>query len=289
MQRKRLLALFFLLALGALTVFLSIPADGIRSKARYLADYAQAVLHRQDVLAYTRGEYTNIIFLHHSVGRNLIEQGRIREAFRERGYAFWDQDYNHRGLRNPEGESTGYGYDLPYDNSDPDGLARIFEQRVYPLPLNTLSGLLQHEVILLKSCFPNSHIPDAEALEARKALYLRIRAGMEAHPDKIFILLTSPPLNPADTNAEEAANARALSSWLASDDFLAGSENIFVFDFFDHLAVPDDGSPEANTLRPEYRPAGRDSHPNRLANETIAPRLVDFVIQSIATYRSTHP
>ncbi len=72
MQRKRLLTLVVLLALGALTVFLSIPAEGIRPKARYLADYAQAALHRQDVLAYTRGEYTNIVFLHHSVGRNLI-------------------------------------------------------------------------------------------------------------------------------------------------------------------------------------------------------------------------
>ncbi len=289
MQKKRLSAFFSLLALGVLAGFLSVPENGIRPKARYLADYALAVLHRGDVLQSSRGEYTNIIFLHHSVGRNLIEQGKIREAFRERGYAFWDQGYNHRGLRNPNGESTGYGYDLPYDNSDPDELARIFEQRVYPLPLNTLSGLLQHEVILLKSCFPNSHIPNAEALEARKALYLRIRAGMEAHPDKIFILLTSPPLNPADTTPAEAANARALASWLASEDFIAGNENIFVFDFFDRLALPDDGSPEANTLRPEYRPGGRDSHPNRLANETIAPHLVNFVIQSIETYRSTHP
>ncbi len=285
MKRK---VFFFinLLFMTALAGFLIIPAEGLRAKVRYAHDYALAVAHSKETRQEAHGEYTDIIFLHHSVGRNLIDQGRVREMFRERGYTFWDQDYNHEGLRDPQGISLGYGYAVPYDNTDPDGLARIFEEDLYPLPFNTLSGLLQHEVILIKSCFPNNHIPDAEALERSQALYLRIRSGMDAYPGKIFVILTSPPLHPEQTTPAEAANARALAAWLASGTFLKGHPNIFVFDFFDQLAVPDDGTPEANTLRPEYRPQDRDSHPNALANETIAPRLVDFVLQSIETYRS---
>lgn len=99
-----------------------------------------------------------MVWLHHSVGNNLIEQGGVRELFTAAGYQFWDQGYNWQQLRDPNGRTTGYAYTVPDDNTDPDGLARIFSQPAYDLPLNTLSGLLQHEVILFKSCFPASAI-----------------------------------------------------------------------------------------------------------------------------------
>ncbi len=141
-------------------------------------------------------------------------------------------------------------------------LAQVFSQREYPLPLNTLSGLLQHEVIILKSCFdPTSRIESDAELEEYKAAYTAIHQRMRQHPEKLFILLTQPPLNPAETDREQARRARLLADWLASDEFKGDLPNLVVFDLFDRLAVTDGSSPDANMLRPEYRNGG-DSHPN---------------------------
>jgi hypothetical protein len=240
-------------------------------------------MDNRSVASYRQGKYTDIIFLHHSVGRNLITHGGVRESFTKAGYNFWDHDYNDPGLTDPSGQLVGYSYNVPDDNTDIDGLARIFNQRVYPLTLNTLSGLLQHEVIIFKSCFPNSSITSDDQMVQDKALYLEIREVMDKYPDKIFIVVTTPPLNPAETNLEIAARARPMANWLKSDEYLKGHPNIFTFDFFSYLAEEDRSSPQFNMLKKAYQ-NGTDSHPNLLANETIGPKFVQFVIESIQSY-----
>ncbi len=237
------------------------------------------------VKASSRGEYTNVIFLHHSTGRALIEQGGVRELFTEAGFDFWDHDYNWPGLRRPDGTEAGYSYAIPGDNTDPDGLARIFSQRAYGLPLNALSGLLQHEVIVFKSCFPASNIESDEELQQRKDWYLGIRDVMDAHPDKVFVVMSQPPLHPAATTPEAAARARAFADWLTSDAYLAGHLNVFAFDFFDALAEDDPASPEVNMLRAEYRPEGEDSHPNEVANASVGPMFAGVVMDVARTYQ----
>jgi hypothetical protein len=244
-----------------------------------------AILHSSSVKLTSNGQYQNIIFLHHSTGYNLINQGNVREQFSQAGYKFWDQNYNFEGLQDPLGQPVNFVYFVPEDNTDPKGLARIFRQPVFPIPINTLSGLLQHEVIIIKSCFPNSHITSDEQLERDKGYYLEIRDTIDSHPDKLFIIMTQPPLNPAETIPEAALRAREIATWLSSDDFLAGHPNISTFDFFDLLAESDPNSPEYNMLRQDYR-QGTDSHPNQFANQTIAPLFVDFVVNTIETFRS---
>jgi hypothetical protein len=108
---------------------------------------------------------------------------------------------------------------------------------------------------------------------------------MDRHPDHVFIVVTPPPLNPAGTDPEAAARARAFSRWLQSDEFLAGHPNIFTFDLFGPLAEEDPQAPDLNMLRSEYR-EGEDSHPTRLANQTIGPLFADFVIDAVQTYRA---
>lgn len=231
-----------------------------------------------------RGNFTNVIFLHHSTGRNLVRQGGVRERLAEAHFQFWDHDYNHEGLIQPDGARTGYSYGIPDNNTDPDGLAQLFDQRVYRLPLNAFSGLMQHEVIAFKSCFPVSDIATDEQLEEYKTCYLSIRDVVDQHRDRIFIVVTPPPLNPAATDAETAARARAFANWLKSDEFLVGHPNVFTFDFFDLLAEGDPLASDCNMLRAAYRD-GEDSHPNQSANETIGPFFADFVIEAVQTYR----
>jgi hypothetical protein len=282
MRAQRLLWM----GLGVLALVL-IVAAGLMLRGRGLR---MLLVHRVRALQdhpniSNSGDFTNVVFLHHSTGRNLIYQSGVRERLTEAGFQFWDHDYNWEGLIRPDGTRTGYSYGIPDDNTDPDGLASLFAQRVYGLPLNAFSGLMQHEVIVFKSCFPASDIASHEQLERNKAYYFQIRDVMDQYPNRIFIVVTPPPLNPAATDAETAARARAFANWLGSDEFLAGHPNVFTFDFFDLLAGEDSLAPDFNMLRAIYR-EGDDSHPNRLANETIGPLFADFIIEAVQTHRA---
>ena len=286
---------FIVLVLGFLAILvvrlLTGRSLGLRSMVsstlQSVSSLSRAVTDSQRVRSYSHSEFTNIIFLHHSVGANLIKQGDVRGRLTKAGYTFWDHDYNREGLTRPDGSRAGYSYNVPDDNTDPDGLARIFAQPVYALPLNTFSGLLQHEVIVFKSCFPTSDITSNEQLERYKAYYLNMRAVMDQHRDRLFIVVTPPPLNPAETDPGAAARARAFANWLKSDEFLSGHPNVFTFDFFNYLAENNPASPDYSMLRTDYR-QGTDSHPNQLANEKVAPLLVDFVVGAVERYRETY-
>lgn len=279
--------MFVCLVIGlVLVVTLAISWPFLRGQGirMLLTHRTKALLDR--IPAGQRGAFTNVIFLHHSTGRNLIQQGGVRERMAEAGFQFWDHDYNYEGLIRPDGRRTGYSYGVPDDNTDPDGLARLFAQHVYRLPWNAFSGLMQHQVIAFKSCFPASNVTSDEQLEEYKTYYRSMRVVMDQHRDKVFIVVTPPPLNPLATDAEAAARARAFANWLKSDEFLAGHSNVFAFDLFDLLAGGDPAAPDLNMLRASYR-AGEDSHPNRLANQTIGPLLADFIAQAVQAYRAT--
>ena len=273
-----------IISLAAIYILADRPFS-IRGSKSFLLSFFRSTLDSGTVKSSRSGDYTSIIFLHQSTGRNLIDQGKVRESLAQAGFAFWDHDYNHIGLRDPKGHSTGYSYNVLNDNTNPDGLANIFQQRAYPFPFNTFSGLMQHEVIIIKSCFPNSDIKSAESLEQLKAYYLTIRSRMDQYPGKAFIIFTQPPLIPAETSPEAATRARALADWLKSDEFLSGHPNVYVFDFFNLLVEQDSTASDYNMLRQEFR-NGIDSHPNQLANETVGPLFVQFVTDSIHTYRS---
>lgn len=237
----------------------------------------------------TEGSYRDIIFLHHSTGRLLIAEGHMRPLLTELGYRFWDHGYNFEGLVQPDGVRLWGHYDIPGEawggNTDVDGLAALFAQPLTDPPGNAFSRLLQHEVIVFKSCFTNSEIPSNTALEQLKADYLKIRAVIDQHPDRLFILLTTPPLHPLETNLPEAARARAIAAWLTSEAFAGDRPNLVVFDFFDQLA-----DPQTNMLRADYQInlSGVDSHPNEQANQVIGPRLVKFIDEAVKNYTQAY-
>ncbi len=285
--KRLLIILAALLASVILLSAVTMMLTGLepRRLARVTLDTTRAVLDSRRVRSYSQGDYTNLIFLHQSTGANLIREGQLRQRLAEAGLQLWDQGYNYLQLTGPQGSPAGYSYSVPNDQTDPTALSRIFSQREYPLPLNTLSGLLQHEVILLKSCFdPTSHIESEAKLEEYKAAYRIIRQRISQHPEKLFIIITQPPLNPAETDTAQAKRARQLADWLDSQEFKGGLKNLYIFDLFDRLASADGNGPEANMLRPEYR-NGSDSHPNTNANEDIAPEVASFIEQAVADFR----
>ena len=287
-KRTVLIGLCAILVLGLGVVLLSPLGRGLRGgitrRIRLVSNIGEAIWDGRSISR--DDDFTNIVFLHHSVGANLISQGGVRERFAENGYEFWDHGYNGQGLVRPDGKSAGYNYNIPGDNTNPDGLAHIFSQQYYSWPFNAFSGLMQHEVIVFKSCFPVSYITSDSQLEQYKHHYLQMREMMDQYPDQIFVVVTPPPLNPPHTDLEIAARARAFAEWLKSDEFLAGHSNVFTFDLFDHLAEDDPTAPDYSMLREEYRREASDPHPNEVANETIGPLFADFVIGAIETYRA---
>ena len=276
------LVLIALLAVGLISMF---GRRAWNSLERRLAGPAIVSTER----IHDDGTYHNLIFLHHSTGENLILYGNVRKLFTQKGYQFWDHDYNQDGLTRPDGTRTHTHYAIPETvpgvdsggNTDPDGLAVLFSQPIHNPPDNALSRLLQHPVVIFKSCFPNNALKSDEMLERDKALYLGMRNTMDQHPDHLFVLLTTPPLHPKETSAGEASRARLLSEWLQSAAFLGGHPNLRVFDFYNLLA-----DPATNMLRTEYQMQGSkvDSHPNTKANEIIGPQFVEFVDGAVRSY-----
>ncbi|NWJ96041.1 MAG: hypothetical protein HXX20_09680 [Chloroflexi bacterium] len=242
----------------------------------------------------------NILFLHHSVGNGIIEQGEVRRLLAEynqsnkTAYRLWDHGYNAEGLRDPKGQAQKRNFNIPDDNTNPDGYNTIFLQQPHTPPDNTLSHLLQYDVIIFKSCYPTCNIETTEKLTKFKNYYRTIMGVMRCHPEKLFIPCTPPPLIPSWTNPTESTNARAFAEWLLSPAFLTGTPNVVVFDLFSTLADNNRATSDYNTLHKDYRITGggffgqksekKDAHPNKKANQTVAPKLVEFFTKAIAQY-----
>ncbi len=225
---------------------------------------------------------TNLFFLHHSTGRNVIAEGDVRDCIAAHNaqhgtaYAFWDHDYNALGLTGPDGVKPGVSYQIPGDNTDPDGLLALW---------TTSNGardliLQNHQVVAFKSCYPASNIETDAELAARMQWYLQMRDVFDQHPGRVFVVMSQPPRHRLATNTAEAARARAFADWLCSDDYLAGHPNVVAFDLFDLLAAPDDGSAAANRLRYAYERSHSDgdSHPNAAANAATGPAFAAALI-----------
>jgi hypothetical protein len=246
-----------------------------------------------------------ILFLHHSTGRNLIEQGEVRRIIAKRNeqegtqHELWDHDYNEIGLTDAQGRRTGISFEIPDDNTDPDGLETLFRQPVHDPPDNALSHLLSFDVVIFKSCFPVCAIRSDEQLKRYKEHYLSIRETLVQHPEVLFVAVTPPPLvsvpvvsgiTPTSsrwTTLAEGKRARAFARWLTSEEFRRGEPNIAAFDLFDLLAGPENSVVSPNALRVEYRSGrlGRDPHPNERANRAIAPLFVDAIWREIGRFQ----
>jgi hypothetical protein len=169
----------------------------------------------------------------------------------------------------------------------------------------------QNTVIMFKSCFPNSGVggSPSDAIPSigsnplagngmneltvgnAKGVYLDLLEDFKTHPDKMFVIVVSPPLKSDATNWSQAHNARALADWLVSPTGLLNGyteKNVFVFDYFTvltgghHRVVG--GQVEHSPGASNYLayPTG-DSHPSA-AGDRIA--TAEFVPLLNASYNS---
>lgn len=178
-----------------------------------------------------------------------------------------------------------------------------------------------NRIVVFKSCFPNSGLggsPDDppttgsnplrgegccsenHAVANAKGIYNDLLTYFRTRQDKLFVVVTAPPLETGSTDAAQAANARALNRWLTEkwlNDY--PYNNVVVFDFYTVL-TSNGGSANTNDLgrssgnHHRYRDGvvqhivnqggnvaayavGGDSHPTTAGNQKATGEFLDLL------------
>jgi hypothetical protein len=211
------------------------------------------------------GETVKLVFIHHSTGQNWLEDwhGQLGQGLMNSNYFVSDTNYGW----GPDsvGDLTDIGHWWIWFRSENRDayLGALFansEQNSEYSRLGDDPGG-ENQIIMFKSCFPNSHLggsPDQGPIGGdnplrwedawsehmtvgnAKGIYNDILAYFAGRQDKLFVVITAPPLSGAETDGSHAANARAFNNWLFNDwlrDY--PHRNVAVFDFYNVLTHPD--------------------------------------------------
>lgn len=250
-----------------------------------------------------------LIFIHHSTGENWLTDGYgdLGRTLDENNYFVSDTNYGWGP--NAIGDRTDIPDWLEWFQSDQTDqyMRAVFlengQHSSYSRELNDPGG--ENQIIMFKSCFPNSDLsgsPDDGAgdyaelsVSGAKYVYNEILTYFATKPDKMFVVITAPPLS----DRTHAANARAFNLWLVNDwlkenDYTIG--NVFVFDFYNVLTGDDahhflkDGSVEhivgnQNTL---FYPSG-DDHPSVEGSQKATREFVPLLNHYYQQWISRNP
>lgn len=201
-----------------------------------------------------------LIFIHHSTGENWLsdDNGALGIALGNNNYFVSDTNYGWGP--NSIGDRTDIPNWLEWFRSDDTStyVAALYaesgQHAGYTRTLADPGGA--NEIIMFKSCFPNSALegnpddpPSAEgwlSVGHAKYVYNQLLLYFLQHPEKLFVVITAPPLS----DATYAANARAFNQWLVNDWLSQNNytaRNVAVFDFYNVL-TSNGGSATTNDL-----------------------------------------
>jgi hypothetical protein len=154
----------------------------------------------------------------------------------------------------------------------------------------------ENRIVMFKSCFPNSELsgnPNDPPTPGRdytvgnaKYIYNDLLNYFMTRPDKLFVVITAPPLS----DSTYAENARAFNTWLIEDWLEENNylyNNVAVFDFYNILTDPgnhhhySNGSIEyinnqgTNTLY--YPTDAYDDHPNPAGSQKATDEFIELL------------
>jgi hypothetical protein len=204
-----------------------------------------------------------VLFIHRSVGQHLLEHGNLRKLLNEKNIELDDYNNNSGIITHDDSSVTNKKIIMPGDNTNPDNLEAFFKS--WP------ETLTSYDAVMIKSCYPNSHIKTKQELELIKSNYTSIFESFRSR-QKLLIILTTPPLRPLLTNRLEASFANQLADWLMTQT----NNLVHVFNFHKELSEPE--GKHAGMLKRGYRRlAPWDNHPNNKAHKKIAPFIADAI------------
>jgi hypothetical protein len=241
-------------------------------------------------------QVVKLVFIHHSCGENWLadDHGGLGLALGSNNYFVSDSNYGWGP--NSIGDRTDI-LDWPEWFNGPDSgmyldaLYSLSEQNSwYTRQLADPGG--ENQIILFKSCFPNSDLEgspgdppsddDYLTVGSAKRVYTGLLSYFATRQDKLFVAITAPPLlDPA-----HSANARAFNNWLVHDwlrDY--PHRNVAVFDFYNILTGPDNhhrfynGTIEHVTMGGDtlYYPTNGDEHPNPTGNQKATSEFIPLL------------
>jgi hypothetical protein len=189
-----------------------------------------------------------LVFIHHSTGENWLtdDYGNLGKTLGQNNYFVSDTNY-------------GWGPNVIGDRTDIPNWTEWFASADTPTYMNALLAENdkhsnytrtlanpggQNEIIMFKSCFPNSalegspnDLPDPTVgltVGHAKYVYNTILDYFATRQDKLFVIITAPPLS----DGTYAANARAFNNWLVYHWLYENNytfSNVVVFDFYNVL------------------------------------------------------
>ena len=279
-----------------------------------------------------------LVFIHHSTGEAWLADGhgRVGIALRNNNYFVSDTNYD-------------WGSELPPSRGEPIGSTtdigdwytwfRGPNAASYMSALYAESGRhcsysrLAHkpagpnEIVLFKSCFPNSDLLgsrtaaappiDSNPLKGQacggadftvanaKGIYLDLLPYFAAHQEKLFVAIVAPPIR----SPSIPRNGRAMANWLV-DHWLDGYpyHNVAVFDFYNVLTsrtghgASDVGLATGNHHRIRHGavqhktddgvnhlmyPSGGDDHPNAAGDRKATAEFLPLLNNAYHTWQAT--
>ena len=229
-------------------------------------------------LAPAYGETVNLIFIHHSVGENWLNDG-LAEMLNANKIHVAD---------------TYYGWSDMGDYTDTKDWPKWFNDDVMPsvyskLDTETASNSIapgngENTIIMFKSCFPNSDV--GKSIDDEKAIYDSLLAYFAQHPDKLFILITPPPMQ----NISHPDKTRELANYLVDKNGWLKDyslNNVYVFDLYNVLTAPENhhwliGGKEEHIVASDnntlYYDSGGDDHPNTAGNIKATEEFVPLLL-----------
>lgn len=252
----------------------------------------------------------SLLFIHHSCGGQLLAPpgsvdvgeaciyseaengGGFRPMLEAAGYAVHEASYH-----SEIGHDTDLFHWLPKFREKMDRVLKLDHQDRF------FEDERRHDVVMFKSCYPNNvFVGPGEApgrpegpdltVENAKATYRALLPIFAAHPDRLFVAMTAPPmvfrperlgkllvkrLIGRPTLKDSGPWARDFNRWMADEErgWLAGypHRNVVVLDYYDVLT----GHGRSDFSLFGSGADGLDDHPskegNRLAAEAFLPRL----------------
>ena len=257
-----------------------------------------------------------LIFIHHSTGQNWLNDGNGGLGIALRDNDYFVSDTNYGWGPNSIGSNTDIGnwWDWFRGPNSAAYLASLYAESGQHSSYSRLATAPEgeNEIIMFKSCFPNSALRgspddpvpaiDNNPLKGKscgssyhtvanaKGIYIDLLNYFQTRQDKLFVVITAPPLS----DPTYAANARAFNEWLVNE-WLADYpyRNVAVFDFYNVLTTnggnantndlgaatgnhhrwwqggiqhKTDGDNDSNPNILEYPTSGGDDHPSKAGN-----------------------
>ena len=235
---------------------------------------------------------TKLVFIHHSTGSAWIatDNGNLGSELNSNNYYVTECDY---GWDAESGDNIG-------DRTDTEDWPDWFNDTKMPYVYDNDShydyttNIMsdpggENEIIMFKSCYPNSEVGDS--IKDEKNIYTGLLDYFGDHTNKLFILIVPPP----EINISSTALTRELASWLIDPDgWLADYEhnNVWAFDYYNVLTDPNNhhyvvgtevqhiiSDNPADTSHPDelYYYTGSNDHPTSAGHQKATNEFVPLL------------